>query len=173
MEQSKIKIKIDLRPVSWEENHPNARVCINGQEIFAGESLASATSVEAEITPAAVNKIVVYHWGKDPCNIPAGQDVALCVDNVWFDGIALHHPLMYSTSEFYPNWQWPGAPEVVYNNCYLGFNGAWVLPFPEKPVAWMMDVVEDEMFQTTPVAVEETSSEGPNEWEKFLQDFKI
>lgn len=111
------------------------------------QNCSSDTTIECNFDPQLVNQLTVEHWGKSPKHIPHDQDIACEIVSISFDGIELHRNLLY-TAELYPNWSWGQAPNIVENNCYIGYNGVWSLVFPQDPVAWMMDYIEKEMFVT-------------------------
>ena len=118
---------------------------MNKQLLYSVDNLLEPLSLDFEIDSLIVNQLTVEHWGKNPKHIPAGEDIACEIKSISFNGIELHRNLLYS-SEFYPNWNWGDAPNIVENNCYIGYNGVWSLVFPQDPVSWMMDYIESEMF---------------------------
>lgn len=124
---------------------PNLRIKVNKQLLHEAVDLQQNTTLELEFDPGDANQLTIEHWGKNPKHIPSGEDIAFEITAISFDGIELHRNLLYS-SEFYPNWSWGDAPNVVENNCYIGYNGVWSLVFPRDPVTWMMDYIESEMF---------------------------
>lgn len=150
---------------------PNLRIKVNKHLLHEVTNLQKNTTVDLEFNPQDANQLTIEHWGKNPKHIPVGQDIAFEITAISFDGIELHRNLLY-TGEFYPNWIWGDAPNVVENNCYIGYNGVWSLVFPQDPIGWMMDYIESEMFiQGTSNHQAVGDDIGAQDLEDFKRDF--
>ena len=123
---------------------PNIRVRINKQLVHS-HNILSNVQLDFEFESQSVNQLTIEHFDKDPSDIPAGEDIACIIDAIKFNGIELHRNMLY-TGEFYPNWQYGDVDNIVHNNWYLGYNGVWSICFPEDPIAWMMDYLDNQMF---------------------------
>ena len=154
------------------ERGPNLRIRVNKQLLHEVDNLQQDTNIDLEFEPVLANNLVIEHWGKNPKHIPSSEDIAFEIVAIAFDGIELHRNLLYS-GEFYPNWNYGDAPNVVENNCYIGYNGIWSLVFPQDPVTWMMDYIEQEMFvQGTSYNHQEVGADiGAQDLEDFKRDF--
>ena len=125
---------------------PNLRIKVNKQSLHEVSNLREDLNLELEFTPEDANQLVIEHWGKNPKHIPQGEDIAFEVVYIKFNNIQIHRNLLY-TSEFYPNWLYGDAPNIVLDNCYIGYNGVWSLVFPRDTISWAIDYVERELFE--------------------------
>jgi hypothetical protein len=133
---------------------PNLRIRLNKELLHEVENLTEESlSLEFKVLLNDINTLTIEHWGKDPTFITSGEDIAVEIDSISINNIQLHRNLLYSCSEFYPNWRYGDSPNIVYNNCYLGYNGVWCLNLPKNPVAWIMEYIEQEMFNSAPIQV--------------------
>ena len=133
---------------------PNLRIRLNKELLHEVENLTEESlSLEFKVLLNDINTLTIEHWGKDPTFIPSGEDIAVEIDSISINNIQLHRNLLYSCSEFYPNWKYGDAPNIIYDNCYLGYNGVWCLSLPKNPVGWTMEYIEQEMFNSAPIQV--------------------
>jgi len=124
---------------------PNLRIKVNKKSLHSVEDLQADTEIELDFDPQDANQLVIEHWNKDPMHIAPGEDIACEVVSIKFDSIQIHRNLLY-TAEFYPNWQYSDAPNIISDSCYIGYNGVWSLVFPKDPIGWTLDYIEKEMF---------------------------
>jgi len=140
-----MKIAIQLKTTIALGLGPNLRIKVNKQSLHDVENLQTDPELELEFDPQDANQLVIEHWGKVPLHMAPGDDIACEVVGIKFDNIQLHRNLLY-TAEFYPNWQYSEAPNIILDDCYIGYNGVWSLVFPRDPIGWTLDYIEKEMF---------------------------
>jgi len=117
------------------------------------------------------NVLLIDHYGKDPNSIDASLgDVAVEIEEIWFDRLKLHRNLMFEQL-FFPNWEFGHVENVIQNNCYVGFNGVWQLIFPDDPFSWITDYLESEMFSSDTENSDHSSSTDTENFENFRKDF--
>jgi len=156
-------LKLDVNVKTHNNTGPNVRIWFNGSVCYEDINLCELKSYNIVLDDLQdINFLFVEHYGKNPNNLPHGEDIAVEIDQVMFDQVKLHRNLLYQQYLF-PNWQFGETPSFVFNNCYLGYNGVWQFVFPKNPISWIMDYVESENFQN-----QQQTSSGP---ESNLDDF--
>lgn len=117
------------------------------------------------------NVLLVDHHGKDPNSIDISLgDIAVEIEEIWFDRIKLHRNLMFEQL-FFPNWEFGNVENIIHKNCYIGFNGVWQLIFPEEPISWITDYLESEMFDSDDKTTGLTTPKVNTNIEDFKKDF--
>jgi hypothetical protein len=141
-----MKILLNLTVHTCNDIGPNFRIWANKSLKHTAVNQLKNLKLEIEVENiSAINTLMLEHYGKNPIGL--ASDIAVELLEISFDGLILPRNLLYD-QVFYPNWTWSEAPNFVLNNCYLGYNGVWHMTFPKDVRVWIMDYLEQEMFNS-------------------------
>lgn len=139
-----MKVQIKVRPFSSNMIGPNIKIWWQKTCIYTESNILDNKNIQIELENIQpTNQLIIEHHDKNPLGLV--QDVALEIEEIKFNNVVLPRKLLYN-QVFISNWKYGDAPTVIFDNCYLGYNGAWVFSFPNDPLIWIMNFLENEMF---------------------------
>jgi hypothetical protein len=163
-----MKISLNLIVHTCGNLGPNFRIWVNKEEKYSTLNQLENLKLEIEVEKFnTVNTLMIEHYGKNPIGLVS--DIAVEILEISFDGLILPRNMMYD-QVFYPNWTWSDAPNFLFDNCYLGYNGVWHMSFSKDVRAWILDYLEKEMFGSSTPAIDTTTSKS-FDLDNFKKDF--